>query len=340
MSLYRLLRPLLFGLEPERAHRLTLWALRHGLMPGDGGKATAPLTVWCKTAPNPIGLAAGFDKNAEAIEPLFRLGFGLVEIGSVTPRPQPGNPRPRVFRLVQDRGVINRLGFNNEGVDAVERRLAAFREKGSAPGLLGVNLGKNKDSPEAAPDYGIGAKRLAPYADYLVINVSSPNTPELRALQSHSELERIIEATRDAMSANPVPLIVKIAPDLKQADKEEIAVAALDEALDGLIVSNTTVARPTNLVSPQQSETGGLSGRPLRRPSTALLAEMHRLTEGKILLIGTGGVSSPQDVEAKQAAGATLVQLYTGLVYKGPRLPARLVEALSADGTSPQQALP
>lgn len=340
MSLYRLLRPLLFGLEPERAHRLTLWALRHGLMPGDGGKATAPLTVWGKTAPNPIGLAAGFDKNAEAIEPLFRLGFGLVEIGSVTPRPQPGNPRPRVFRLVQDRGVINRLGFNNEGVDAVERRLAAFREKGSAPGLLGVNLGKNKDSPEAAPDYGIGAKRLAPYADYLVINVSSPNTPELRALQSHSELERIIEATREAMSANPVPLIVKIAPDLKQADKEEIAVAALDEALDGLIVSNTTVARPTNLVSPQQSETGGLSGRPLRRPSTALLAEMHRLTEGKILLIGTGGVSSPQDVEAKQAAGATLVQLYTGLVYKGPRLPARLVEALSADGTSPQQALP
>ena len=335
MSLYRLLRPLLFGLEPERAHRLTLWALRHGLMPGGGGKATAPLTVWGKEAPNPIGLAAGFDKNAEAIEPLFRLGFGLVEIGSVTPRPQPGNPRPRVFRLVQDRGVINRLGFNNEGVDAVERRLAAFREKGSAPGLLGVNLGKNKDSPEAAPDYGIGAKRLAPYADYLVINVSSPNTPELRALQSHSELERIIEATREAMSANPVPLIVKIAPDLKQADKEEIAVAALDEALDGLIVSNTTVARPTNLVSPQQSETGGLSGRPLRRPSTALLAEMHRLTEGKILLIGTGGVSSPQDVEAKQAAGATLVQLYTGLIYKGPGLPARLVAGLSADGTPP-----
>lgn len=340
MSLYRLLRPLLFGLEPERAHRLTLWALRHGLIPGGGSGNRAPVTVWGKTAPNPIGLAAGFDKNAEAIEPLFRLGFGLVEIGSVTPRPQPGNPHPRVFRLVQDRGVINRLGFNNEGVDAVERRLAAFRDKGSAPGLLGVNLGKNKDSPEAAPDYGIGAKRLAPYADYLVINVSSPNTPELRALQSHSELERIIEATREAMSANPVPLIVKIAPDLKQADKEEIAVAALDEALDGLIVSNTTVARPTNLVSPQQSETGGLSGRPLRRPSTALLAEMHRLTEGKILLIGTGGVSSPQDVEAKQAAGATLVQLYTGLVYKGPGLPARLVEALAADGTSPQQALP
>ena len=331
MSMYRLLRPLLFCLEAERAHRLTLWALRHGLVPGGGGKATAPLTVWGKRAPNPIGLAAGFDKNAEVVEALFRLGFGLVEIGSVTPRPQPGNPRPRVFRLPEDRGVINRLGFNNEGVDAVERRLAAFREKGTAPGLLGVNLGKNKDSPEAAPDYGIGAKRLAPYADYLVINVSSPNTPELRALQSHYELERIIEATRDAMSANPVPLVVKIAPDLKQADKEEIAVAALDEGLDGLIVSNTTIARPDSLSSPNRSETGGLSGRPLLRPSTALLAEMHRLTEGKVLLIGTGGVSSPQDVEAKRAAGATLVQLYTGLIYKGPALPARLVAGLSAD---------
>ncbi len=335
MSLYRLLRPLLFTLDAERAHRLTIWALRNGLVPGGGGHKGAPVTVWGKTAPNPIGLAAGFDKNAEAIEALFRLGFGLVEIGSVTPRPQPGNPQPRVFRLVEDRGVINRLGFNNEGVDAVERRLAAFREKGTAPGLLGVNLGKNKDSPEAAPDYAIGAKRLAPYADYLVINVSSPNTPELRALQSHFELERIIEATRDAMSANPVPLVVKIAPDLKQADKEEIAVAALDEALDGLIVSNTTVARPPDLTSSQQGETGGLSGRPLRRPSTALLAEMHRLTEGKILLIGTGGVSSTQDVEAKQAAGATLVQLYTGLVYKGPGLPARLVAGLAANSAGP-----
>ncbi len=335
MSLYRLLRPLLFGLEAERAHRLTIWALRNGLVPGGGGRHRVPVTVWGKTAPNPIGLAAGFDKNAEAVEALFRLGFGLVEIGSVTPRPQPGNPQPRVFRLVEDRGVINRLGFNNEGVDAVERRLAGFREKGTAPGLLGVNLGKNKDSPEAAPDYAIGAKRLAPYADYLVINVSSPNTPELRALQSHFELERIIEATRDAMSANPVPLVVKIAPDLKQADKEEIAVAALDEGLDGLIVSNTTVERPDSLSSPRKAETGGLSGRPLRRPSTSLLAEMHRLTEGKILLIGTGGVSSSQDVEAKQAAGATLVQLYTGLVYKGPGLPARLVAGLAADSARP-----
>ena len=335
MSLYRLLRPLFFRLEAERAHRLLIWALRHGLVPGGGGKVTAPITVWGKRAPNPIGIAAGFDKNAEVVEALFGLGFGLVEIGSVTPRPQPGNPSPRVFRLPEDRAVINRLGFNNEGVDAVERRLAAFREKGTAPGLLGVNLGKNKDSPEAAPDYGIGAKRLAPYADYLVINVSSPNTPELRALQSHYELERIIEATRDAMSANPVPLVVKIAPDLKQADKEEIAVAALDEALDGLIISNTTIDRPDSLSNPNRGETGGLSGRPLLRPSTALLAEMHRLTEGKVLLIGTGGVSSPRDVEAKRAAGATLVQLYTGLIYKGPGLPARLVAGLSADGTPP-----
>ncbi len=333
MSLYPLLRPLIFALEAERAHRLTLWALRRGLVGGAGPSSrSSAIDVWGKKAPNPIGLAAGFDKNAEAVEAIFRLGFGLVEIGSVTPRPQPGNPLPRVFRLVEDRAVINRLGFNNDGVERVERRLAALREKGPLPGLLGVNLGKNKDSPEAAPDYAIGAGRLSPYADYLVINVSSPNTPGLRALQSRDELERIIEATRDAMSAEAVPLVLKIAPDLEEADKEEIAAVVLEQALDGLIVSNTTIARPTSLQSTKKAETGGLSGRPLMAPSTAVLAEMHRLTEGKVLLIGTGGIAAVEDVKAKQEAGASLVQLYTGLVYEGPGLPQRLVAELAGHG--------
>ena len=234
MSPYSLLRPLLFALEPERAHNLVLWALKHGFIPGAGKPCqAAPIVVWGKQAANPIGLAAGFDKNAEAIEAIFRLGFGLVEIGSVTPRPQPGNPRPRMFRLVEDRAVINRLGFNNHGADVVERRLAAFREKGAAPGLLGVNLGKNKDSDEAAADYAIGAERLSRYADYLVINVSSPNTPGLRALQSRDELLRITEATREAMHRTLVPLVLKIAPDLEQADKEEIAAVAMEQRLDG-----------------------------------------------------------------------------------------------------------
>lgn len=333
MTLYSLLRPLLFALEAERAHNLVLWALRHGLIPGAGALSeTAAVTVWGKRAPNPIGLAAGFDKNAEAVEAIFRLGFGLVEIGSVTPRPQAGNPRPRIFRLIEDRAVINRLGFNNNGVESVERRLDAFRETGPAPGLLGVNLGKNKDSADAAADYAIGAERLSRYADYLVINVSSPNTPGLRALQSRDELVRIIAAAREAMQRTPVPLVLKIAPDLEQADKEEIAAVAMEQCLDGLIVSNTTIERPKSLSSPHKAETGGLSGRPLMRPSTALLAEMQVLTDGKLLLIGTGGIASIEDVKAKQAAGATLVQLYTGLIYKGPGLPAQLVAGLSSNG--------
>ena len=198
--------------------------------------------------------------------------------------------------------------------------------------MLGVNLGKNKDTAEAAADYGIGARRLSPYADYLVINVSSPNTPGLRALQSRDELLRIIEATREAMNRTPVPLVLKIAPDLEHADKEEIAAVAMEQALDGLIISNTTIDRPESLSSPHKAEAGGLSGRPLMRPSTVLLAEMRDLTGGELLLIGTGGVAGIEDVKSKQAAGATLVQLYTGLIYKGPGLPAQLVAGLARDG--------
>ncbi|SMF39308.1 dihydroorotate oxidase A [Tistlia consotensis] len=340
LDLYPLLRPLIFRLDPEQAHGLALGLLKSGLAP----RAAAPddpllaVELWGRRLASPIGLAAGFDKNAEAIRPLFGLGFGLVEVGSVTPRPQPGNPKPRLFRLSEDRAVINRMGFNNRGLEAAAQRLAALRAGGPVGGLVGVNLGKNKDSPEAAPDYAAGATALAPFADYLVINVSSPNTPGLRALQGRDELTRLLGAVRDALSGTgtPPPLLLKIAPDLTEADCRDIAAVALDSRLDGLIVSNTTIARPASLKSRWKAEAGGLSGRPLFEPSTRLLGEMYRLTEGRLPLVGVGGVESGATAYAKIRAGASLVQLYSALVYEGPGLVGRmareLAELLKRDG--------
>ncbi len=337
-ALYRLLRPLVFRIDPERAHALTLKALAGGLVSLRPPVADPVLTVelWGRRLANPLGLAAGFDKNAEAVAGLFGLGFGLVEIGSVTPRAQPGNPKPRLFRLAEDRAVINRMGFNNHGMEAAAERLAAFRagqrSAGGRPGLLGVNLGKNKDSAEAAPDYAAGAKRLAPFADYLVVNVSSPNTPGLRALQGRDELTRLLAAVREALATleTAPPLLLKIAPDLTPEDRRDIAAVALDSALDGLIVSNTTIARPDGLKSRWKGEAGGLSGRPLFEPSTALLGEMYDLTEGRLPLVGVGGVESAETAYAKIRAGASLVQLYSALVYQGPGLPARIATGLAA----------
>lgn len=342
------LRPLLFRLDPERAHGLTLRLLKAGLVPRPAPLDDPLLAVelWGRRFANPIGLAAGFDKNAEAIGPLLGLGFGLVEIGSVTPRPQPGNPRPRLFRLTEDRAVINRMGFNNRGLEAVAAHLEEYRARGGA-GPVGVNLGKNKDSATAAPDYAAGARRLAPLADYLVINVSSPNTPGLRALQGRGELTALLAAVRAALpapgpaasvpapvpaapSAGAPPLLLKIAPDLEEADRRDIAAVALDEGLDGLIVSNTTVARPVGLRSRWKGETGGLSGRPLFGPSTHLLGEMYRLTGGRLPLIGVGGVESGATAYAKIRAGASLVQLYSALVYEGPALVGRIARELAA----------
>ena len=328
MNLYRRFRPLLFRLPPERAHSLTLWALKSGLLRGDTTPSDPVLSseVWGKRFANPLGISAGFDKNAEVMAPLLHLGFGFVEVGSITPKPQAGNPRPRVFRLPTSHAVINRLGFNNQGIAGAEPRLRAFRAQ-AVPGVLGVNLGKNKEG-EAQADYAAGTRALARFADYLVINVSSPNTPGLRALQGRAELQGLIAAVRAELPDPAPPLVLKIAPDLTEADKRDIAAVALAD-LDGLIVSNTTLARPESLGDPAREETGGLSGRPLFEPSTRLLAEMYRLTEGRVPLIGVGGVEDGATAYAKIRAGASLVQLYTALIYEGPGLVARIKRDLA-----------
>jgi dihydroorotate dehydrogenase len=330
---FSLVAPLLRRLDPERAHDLTLWALRRGLVarrqaPDDPILGTR---VWGRELANPLGLAAGFDKNAVVIGPMLALGFGFVEVGSVTPRPQPGNPKPRIFRLAEDEAVINRLGFNNEGSLAAAERLAAWRA-GGGKGMVGVNLGKNKDSPDAADDYATGARRLSGHADYLVVNVSSPNTPGLRALQGRAQLEEILGEVRRALDegAAPVPLVLKIAPDLTVEDKQDIAAVALDMALDGLIVSNTTIERPAGLKGRHRGETGGLSGRPLFELSTAVLADMFRLTLGRVTLVGVGGVGGGAEAYAKIRAGASLVQLYSALIYHGPALVPRIKRELAA----------
>ncbi len=283
---------------------------------------------WDLDFPNPLGLAAGFDKNGEVPDAMLALGFGFTEIGSVTPRPQPGNPKPRLFRLSQDDAVINRMGFNNSGLDAVAGRLAARARRG----VVGANLGKNKDTEDAASDYVKGVETLGPLADYLVINVSSPNTPGLRALQGRAPLAALIGRTREAVAKLPAakPLLLKIAPDLTEEDRVDIADVALASGLDGLIVSNTTITRPASLRSAVATETGGLSGAPLFAPSTKLLGEMYKLTGGKILLIGVGGIGSGQQAYAKIRAGASLLQLYSALVYGGPTLIPRINRDLAA----------
>ncbi len=333
---YRLLKPLLGALPPERAHGLVIRALKLGLVPARRGAADGLLAVrlWDKDFANPIGLAAGFDKQAEVIHPMLGQGFGFVEIGSVTPKPQPGNPKPRMFRLPEDEGVINRLGFNSAGMEEVARNLAAFRNRPDRyPGIVGVNLGKNKDSTDAAADYVAGAVKLAPYADYLVVNVSSPNTPGLRALQDKSELAHILVKVKAALAQGEeprLPLLVKIAPDLTETDLADIAEMALAGLADGLIVSNTTVARPAELRSRWKGEAGGLSGKPLFASSTRVLAELYRLTHGHVPLIGVGGISSAEDAYDKIRAGASLVQLYSALVYHGPELVGELRRGLVA----------
>ena len=320
-------------LAPEAAHRTSIVALRAGLAP----RAAAPdppslgITLWGRWFQNPVGLAAGYDKNAEVPDAMLRFGFGFVETGTVTPRPQPGNPKPRLFRLVEDRALINRLGFNNDGLDAVRMRLAARRGR---TGLVAANLGKNMDSIDAVADYVAGVRALAPLMDYLAVNVSSPNTPGLRDLQRKTSLLALIAALKsaraEAVPAEPPPLLLKIAPDLSEDERVEIAEAALETGIDGLIISNTTVARPATLRSPHAREAGGLSGAPLFAPSTALIAEMRRLTRGRIPLIGVGGIASGADAYAKIRAGASLVQVYTALVFQGPGLVLRIKRDLAA----------
>ena len=337
IDLYPVVGPLLRGIDPETAHGLTIKALSAGLGPVVRG-ADDPILrtrVLGMEFANPVGLAAGFDKNAEVVDPVLRMGFGFAEAGSVTPRPQPGNPRPRLFRATAQGAVINRMGFNNEGLDAFAARLERRRDDPRrAPGVFGANLGKNKDTADAADDYVIGVKRLAPLADYLVVNVSSPNTPGLRALQGREPLRVLLGRVLDARAAcgltRPPPLLLKIAPDLTEEDKSDIAAVALDSGIDGLIVSNTTIARPPEIPEPLRAEAGGLSGRPLFGPSTAVLKEMYRLTGGKLPLVGVGGIASGADAYAKIRAGASLVQLYSALVYAGPGLVSAIKRDLAA----------
>jgi dihydroorotate dehydrogenase len=327
------LLPLLHRIDPERAHGFALRALRLGF----GGRSNAPddpslaITVLGHRFANPIGLAAGFDKGAVAAKALMRLGFGFVETGTVTPLPQPGNPRPRLFRLQPDRAAINRLGFNNSGLDAYLRRLAGLADR---PVPLGANVGINKDAADPVRDYPALIAAVTPYADYAVINISSPNTPGLRDLQSEAALRAILSAV--AQLPNRPPILVKIAPDLADDGLAAVVETCIANGIQGLIVGNTTITRPQGLRSPLASETGGLSGAPLFALSTTVLARAFLLARGRLTLIGTGGVFSGTDVLTKIRAGASLVQLYTGFAYHGPalipRLKAELADALKAAG--------
>jgi len=322
------LMPLIRGLDPERAHRLALRALACGLAgrddaPDDPVLATEVCGLRFR---NPLGLAAGFDKDAVAVAPLARLGFGLVEAGTVTPRPQAGNPKPRMFRLTEDRAVINRMGMNNAGLDAYVARLRALR---GLPAVVGANVGINKDGADPERDYPALVAAVAPFAGYIVINVSSPNTPGLRDLQGEARLGAILDAVAAAVPVRP-PLFVKVAPDLTEDALAAIIEAAAARSVQGLIVSNTTIARPDSLRSPHRAEAGGLSGVPLFAPSTELLRAAFRLARGRLVLIGCGGVASGRDAYAKIRAGASLVQLYAAFAYEGPALVRRIKDELAA----------
>ncbi len=322
------LMPLLRRLDAERAHDIALLALRLGLAghaPVDDDPTLAIDTLGLRFT-NPIGLASGFDKNAIAIGALMRLGFGLIEAGTATPRPQPGNPRPRLFRLEQDNAVINRMGFNNAGLDAYLSRLAR-RPRGNV--ILGANVGINKEGAEPERDYPALIAAVAPHADYAVINVSSPNTPGLRDLQGEAQLRSILRAVADQVPHRP-PVLVKIAPDISDDALAALVETCVAEGVQGLIVSNTTISRPPGLRSSEAHEAGGLSGPPLFELSTRVLARAFLLSRGRLVLIGVGGVSTGEQALTKIRAGATLVQLYTAFAYAGPALIPRLKRELRA----------
>ncbi|WP_421725278.1 quinone-dependent dihydroorotate dehydrogenase [Bauldia sp.] len=328
MSVYDLIRPALFSLDPETAHRLAVKALAAGAYPRPEPPApTLRRKLLGLDFPNPVGIAAGFDKNAEVPDALLALGFGFVEIGTITPRPQPGNPKPRVFRLTDHRAMINRLGFNSEGFDAVHRRLAARSPK---RGIVGVNVGTNRDSADRAADYAAGIARFVDVADYLAVNVSSPNTKGLRDLQEDTALRtllsRVCEA-REAAIRRP-PILLKIAPDLDDAAIAATVDIAIEAGIEGMIVSNTTVTRNTVADDPQAQEAGGLSGEPLFALSTRVLAKVRQAAGDRLVLVGVGGVDSAERALVKLKAGADLIQLYTGIVYAGPGLAGQIVAEL------------
>jgi dihydroorotate dehydrogenase len=323
--LYRLLRPALFALDAETAHGLALSALKASPA-SSRAKPGGPLTtrVAGLDFPNPLGMAAGFDKDGEVPDALLGLGFGFAEVGSITPRPQAGNPRPRLFRLVEDRAVINRMGFNNGGAPAAIARLAARQAKG---GVVGVNIGANKDSADRVADYAQMARVMAPLASYLAVNISSPNTPGLRALQDEGALTGLLDAVIEARGQAGPPIFLKVAPDLEPADIDAIARIAIDRKLGALIVSNTTICRPP-LRSRHAGEAGGLSGAPLRELALTRLRDFRKATGGGMPLVGVGGIATAEHAWARIRAGASLVQLYSAMVYEGPGIARRIVRGL------------
>jgi dihydroorotate dehydrogenase len=322
---YSLIRPALFRLDPETAHGLAVRALKL-LTRGSPKASNGPLAVTLAgiTFPNPVGAAAGFDKDAEVADALLRLGFGFAEVGSITPLPQAGNPKPRLFRLEEDRAVINRMGFNNRGAQvAIER----FQARGQRPGIVGINIGANRDSSDRSADYATMARLMAPYGAYLAVNISSPNTPGLRALHDEAALTELLDAVIEAAGEGGPPIFLKLAPDLAPANIDAISRIALDKHLGALIVSNTTISRPP-LKSRHADETGGLSGAPLRELAQARLRDFRKATGGEIPLIGVGGIFTPEDAWARIRAGASLVQLYSAMVYEGPGIARGIAQGL------------
>lgn len=325
---YDLIKRLLFRLDPEVAHDMARKALASGVHPRPNRDHPAlRQNLLGLDFPNPLGMAAGFDKNGEVPDALLALGFGFTEVGTVTPLPQSGNPRPRVFRLPDHRALINRLGFNSRGHEAVYRRL---RARAGRPGIVGVNIGANKDSEDRTGDYVAGIERFSDFADYFTINISSPNTPGLRDLHHEKALAELLSrsiAARDAATRR-VPILLKIAPDLDDGEIAAIADRAMESGVEGMVVTNTTVARDAIAGDPHANEAGGLSGAPLYEPSTIVLAKVRQRVGREMVLVGVGGVNSPETALGKFLAGADLVQFYTGMVYEGPGLPGRIVAAL------------
>jgi dihydroorotate dehydrogenase len=325
--IYPLIRPALFLTDAEDAHGLSLAALK--MLPLPMARETDPIlhqSVAGLDFPNPVGLAPGYDKNAEVAAPILRLGFGFTEVGTLTPRPQTGNEKPRLFRLVEDRAVINRMGFNNEGQAAAAVRLIKLRRQ-KLSGPVGINIGANKDSDDRVADYVLGVKAMEQYADYLTVNISSPNTPGLRALQDKSALDDLLAAMMAARTGT-TPVFLKVAPDLEPADIDDIVGVSIHRGIEALIVSNTTISRPA-LRSRHAAQTGGLSGEPLRELAHQRLRDFRKSSGGKIPLIGVGGIASAEHAYARICAGASLIQIYSALVYEGPGLAAKINKGLA-----------
>lgn len=322
-------------LPPETAHHVTVELMaRFGFfLPGPAkDDPRLKVSVLGLDFPNPLGLAAGFDKDCRAFKGMLKLGLGHVESGTVTPLPQPGNPQPRMYRLPEDGAIINRMGFNNQGIEAAAARLARRRGRG----IVAINIGANKTSTDRIADYREGFDKLAPLADFVVANVSSPNTPGLRGLQGKDELTALLSTLVEARGSSNKPILLKIAPDLDEHALDDIAAVVLASGIDGMVVTNTTIDRPATLQSRYASETGGLSGKPLMEPSTRVLAEVRRRVGSKLVLIGVGGVTTGEDAYRKIRAGASLVQIYTAMVFKGgslvPKIKRDLIKCLERDG--------